>query len=366
MAPIRSRKRKSDVSMTSPAVERHAPMKMGTPPQRSPIRRKLGISVAQKQALVDNLQLELTERARRLRAQYNVQAQQLRSRVEMRVNRIPTSLRRAKMGDLLAKHTEPSQQQQSRAPRSPFVARPPPVPAKDGTSPKPIPRKVVPAARPKNIHKRSSDDITGANDKENSVEPVGQPKKRLRAGPTGTDTTRSQPAHVLSPASTNVRITHRTADRPPSPTKSMIARPVSPIKTKSSGNILSNMVEKAKGTRGAAATRKVTASSTASLNAGGMVSKARKPPVPTPAAAGTTAATRGRRKLSATSESSETSSGTVVRKAGTTKAFTVKAAPTAKRTVMGTIKSATSKRAPALKAPAAPANPGRTLRKRQA
>lgn len=68
-----------------------------------------------------------------------MQAQQLRSRVEMRVNRIPTALRRLKMGDLLAKHSETEQQR----PRSAYVAKPPPVPAKDGTSPKPIPRKPV-------------------------------------------------------------------------------------------------------------------------------------------------------------------------------------------------------------------------------
>ncbi|KAJ8120252.1 hypothetical protein ONZ43_g2993 [Nemania bipapillata] len=91
MAPTRLRKRASESSS-------------GTSPQRSPIKkRKLGITLSQKQALIDNLQLEISERARRLRAQYNIQAQQLRSRVEMRVNRIPTTLRRLKMCELPAK-----------------------------------------------------------------------------------------------------------------------------------------------------------------------------------------------------------------------------------------------------------------------
>jgi hypothetical protein len=42
------------------------------------------------------------------------------------------------MGDLMAKHSE---SQKTR--RSPYVAKPPPVPLKDGASPKPIPRKPV-------------------------------------------------------------------------------------------------------------------------------------------------------------------------------------------------------------------------------
>ena len=46
----------------------------------------------------------VTERARKLRAQYALQAQGLRTRIEIRVNRIPTSLRSATMGDLLAKY----------------------------------------------------------------------------------------------------------------------------------------------------------------------------------------------------------------------------------------------------------------------
>lgn len=83
----------------------------------------------------------VTERARRLRAQYNVQAQHLRSRVEMRINRIPTALRKTTMGELLSKSVAPHQPKPT---KPAFTARPPPVPAKDGTSPKPIARKPVP------------------------------------------------------------------------------------------------------------------------------------------------------------------------------------------------------------------------------
>lgn len=43
---------------------------------------------------------EVTERARKLRNQYKLQAQSLRAHIEMRINRVPSSLRRTKMGDL--------------------------------------------------------------------------------------------------------------------------------------------------------------------------------------------------------------------------------------------------------------------------
>lgn len=46
----------------------------------------------------------VTERARRLRAQYALQTHDLRARIERRVNRIPVSLRKANMGELLEKH----------------------------------------------------------------------------------------------------------------------------------------------------------------------------------------------------------------------------------------------------------------------
>ncbi|KAI0109567.1 Borealin N terminal-domain-containing protein [Nemania sp. FL0031] len=347
MAPTRLRKRKSESSSSA------------SPPQRSPIKkRKLGITLAQKQALIDNLQLEISERARRLRAQYNIQAQQLRSRVEMRVNRIPRTLRRLKMSEL---PTRSHYSQQPRpGPRYQYVTKPPPVPAKDGTSPKPIPRKPVPTASPTRGQKRLSNEISGS-DKENHGQPIDNPKKRLRGGATlpKAPATASQ---ILSPTTSNTRIIPR--DRPASPTKSMISRPASPVKgpaTKPSSNILSSIVEKAKATRPAAATRKATASSTASSSTGTTATTAtgrtRKAAAPPPS----TTVTRGRRKVSVTSESSEASTATVVKKT-TTASRSARAAPAAKRTVMSTIKSTATKKAPAAKA--APAATGRTLRKR--
>lgn len=47
---------------------------------------------------------KVTERARKLRAQYALQANDLRARIERRVNRIPMSLRKANMGELFEKH----------------------------------------------------------------------------------------------------------------------------------------------------------------------------------------------------------------------------------------------------------------------
>ncbi|MCJ1368458.1 hypothetical protein MMC16_007602 [Acarospora aff. strigata] len=85
-----------DTTMSSPS---------GTP-TTSPARKTMQMTQAQKQALIDNLQLEITDRARKLRAQYAQQAQSLRSRLEFRLHRIPTSLRKANMGELLAKYND--------------------------------------------------------------------------------------------------------------------------------------------------------------------------------------------------------------------------------------------------------------------
>lgn len=52
---------------------------------------------------------EVTERARKLRNQYKLQAQSLRAHIEMRINRVPSSLRRTKMGDLDSALTGPSE-----------------------------------------------------------------------------------------------------------------------------------------------------------------------------------------------------------------------------------------------------------------
>lgn len=64
----------------------------------------------------------VTERARKLRAQYTLQAQGLRNRVELRINRIPKSLRTANMGELFAKYQEIKNQASN---TSPLISRPP-------------------------------------------------------------------------------------------------------------------------------------------------------------------------------------------------------------------------------------------------
>ncbi|KAH7031613.1 Borealin N terminal-domain-containing protein [Microdochium trichocladiopsis] len=360
MAPTRTRKRKSDMS---------------SPTTASPIKkqRKMGLSALQKQALIDNLQLELTERARRLRAQYNVQAQHLRSRVEMRINRIPTALRKTTMGELLAKSLEPPKPKPT---RPAFTARPPPVPAKDGTSPmqiarKPVTKTTVATNAASRGLKRLSEDFDG--NKENQNDAVDNPKKRVRAAPAVAKT--MQTHQILSPTTSNARIIP-ARERPASPTKSMLGRPVSPVKSlaaKSSSNLLSNMVEKAKGIRSAAtSSRKTTASSTASSSSStaaattATTARGRKAAAPSTTAAPAT--TRGRRKISAASESSEGSTATVVKKTPASRATGTKAAAAVKRpgTAMSTTKSAAAKKAAPVKTATTPAATGRTLRKRAA
>ncbi|KAH7171219.1 Borealin N terminal-domain-containing protein [Dactylonectria macrodidyma] len=349
MAPVRTKKRTSD-AMDDQKVPVRSPT---TPHHRSPIKKRKGaISLAQKQALIDNLQLEITERARRLRAQYNLQAQGLRSRIEIRINRIPVSLRKIKMGDLLAKYLEQEEKRSARAAVAPKVlpARANPQRVAQNTT-----LSVKPAAR---AQKRMSDAISG--DKENSLENA---KKRVRGAPTAD----VRPAQILSPTSSNSRLNR---PRPMSPVKSAIARPASPLKSSgttraTATSVLSNMVEKAKATRAGAA-RKVTATSNASSSSSGTA-----PPPRTKRAATTTAsrapasrpATRNARRVSGNSETSEASTGTVVKRGAA-----AKAAP-AKKGVMSSIRKGvtggTRKAATKAATPAAPAaSTGRVLRKR--
>ncbi|KAH8844845.1 hypothetical protein MCOR27_002106 [Pyricularia oryzae] len=399
MPPARTRKRKSEDSVAdennTPGTEagERIPTKTGSP-VRTPTgqgpakRRKLGITMAQKQALIDNLQLEITERARKLRAQYNLQAQGLRTRVEIRVNRIPMALRKAKMGDLVAKYTgggSSTTQHASSRHAAAASQRPPPVPEKDVPPKRPMSQASTTAGNvsrgPGRPPKRLSNEMAGFN-KENVD--ANSPKKRVRASP-APDVSHN-PSQVLSPTSSNTRIvprkrvppgsstTEQQPPRPASPAKSFIARPASPMKKPSHNNLLSNMVEKARSTR-AAATRKTTTSSTASSAAGGGTTRTRKAAAATTATAASRAAAPSRtgRRVSGISESSDGSTATVVRKRPATtasQASTRTAAPApAKRTVMGTIRKgvagATTRKAPATKAPPAPTTTtGRVLRKR--
>ncbi|KAH7369082.1 Borealin N terminal-domain-containing protein [Plectosphaerella cucumerina] len=355
MAPTRTKKRTSNASpapespLAKPAAQL-VPTKSSATPTRSPIKKRRGITIEQKKAIIENLQLEVTDRARRLRAQYHARAQSLRSRVEMRVARIPRALLKLTMEELLAKSTD--QQKRLAA-----AARPPPVPAKD-YPPRHSPVKAAAHAsraspRPR---KRNSDEIGGV-DKENQVGDIDNPKKKHRGhGPASIvpDT-----AQILSPTSTNARYVPR--DRAPhSPAKSSIARPASPMKAPPSAVRVGMS-----GSTRPAPTRKTTTSSTAS-SAVGTTANIRtrraaapsKPPVPRPA-------TRTARRIS---DSSDGSTSTVVKKTVTKDT----SAPAAKRTVMGTIRKGvtggTTRKAAAAPKPttatASTAGSTRVLRKR--
>ncbi|KAL1897060.1 hypothetical protein Sste5346_004265 [Sporothrix stenoceras] len=370
---------------------------MATKTEESPSKRqKVGVTIAQKQALVDNLQLEVTERARKLRAQYNLQAQGLRTRIEIRVNRIPMALRKLKMGDLLLKHSTDQQMPVASKQATAAGRAPPPVPEKDFNQARSVVSRAESRAAQTAVNrplKRLSDQLA-SGDKENQNSHLDNPKKRQRGAPGTSHGT--QPGQILSPASSNSRMNPRDRERgappPSSPAKSFIARPMSPTKQASATNLISSMVEKARATR-AATTRKPTTSSTASSAAGGATATAARTRG-RGAASGTTAApasrsaaaaaARNARRISGISESSDASTSTVVRKVGrpaasttasTARKVTGTTAAATKKTVMSSIKkgvtSATTKRAAATKAAAptaatasATTRSGRVLRKR--
>ncbi|KXH31389.1 hypothetical protein CSIM01_04008 [Colletotrichum simmondsii] len=353
MPPARTNKRSSDEMEQQSAMSQRQMVsaKASTPPMLSSSpskRQRLGISLEQKQAIIDNLQLEITDRARRLRAQYNQQAQTLRSRIQMRVNRVPRAMLKMTMADLVARAIE--QQKRLEA-----ASRPPPVPEKD-FPPRGSPHKLAPPARPA---KRLSDAIAGG-DKEN--EQILNPKKKHRAAPAPLSS-----SQVLSPTSSNTRSLAR--ERPPSsPSKSsQIARPTSsPVKQHNSArSALSSMVEKAKKTSRTAPSRPLNASTASSNASAPAPATGTAPPTRTRRANTTTAAKApsrpGTRTGKRVSDSSEGSTGTVVKK-------TAAGAP-AKRTVMGTIRkgvgAATARKPAAPKsAPASAASTTRVLRKR--
>ncbi|KAK4976104.1 hypothetical protein LTR42_003729 [Elasticomyces elasticus] len=159
-------------------------------------QRPAGITQAQKQALIDNLQLEITERARKLRAQYALQAQGLRTRLEMRVNRIPAAMRKRRMGDLVdeyARKNEPKEPEQTS-----IAVLKSPVKAME------VERKSL---------KRQSEFISVNNDndddKENAPQPVSSqqdqhheplpnPKKRAKPTPSSSTTANTKVTRTAS------------------------------------------------------------------------------------------------------------------------------------------------------------------------
>ncbi|KAJ5999707.1 hypothetical protein N7481_000116 [Penicillium waksmanii] len=229
-----SLKRKSPEFITAPDA---------TP--RGPPAKKLRLTQGQKQALMDNLQLEITERARKLRSQYALQANDLRARIERRVNRIPISLRKANMGELYEKHTS----QNSTSP----LRKPSPTKNRVATNISVDPASPAGRARRTRQGNRSSRSISSANndyshegfsDKENAPatgtpEGLKNPKRRNNPKAAGSrvvsQEVRSNDHRILSPKSLNSRTYPQSPFRA-SPEKgqpSYLSRPTSPLKPSS-------------------------------------------------------------------------------------------------------------------------------------
>ncbi|KAK4635013.1 hypothetical protein CLAFUW4_00983 [Fulvia fulva] len=205
---------------------------MSSTPQRSPAKRGPGITQREKQALVDDLQLEITERARKLRAQYALQAQGLRTRLEMRVNRIPQALRKRNIQDLVDEHT---------AKANPLPPPPMPVAAKVQVA-KAATKAPAPSKQPS---KRKSDDISTGDDKENlpapATEDLANPKKRTKLGAVvaNSKATRTAsrkagpaPAGVLSPKSHNSRTYPQSPLKPSTLSSAQSAAPPTKASTR--------------------------------------------------------------------------------------------------------------------------------------
>ncbi|KAI5850347.1 Borealin N terminal-domain-containing protein [Morchella snyderi] len=109
MAPHRRKKGASLTASASPLpIPQLSPSRQVTAktPMKSPLRqvRLAGVTKNQKMVLIENMDLELTERAKKLRSQCAMQAQALKQRIEMRINRVPKKLWDVTMGELLAQH----------------------------------------------------------------------------------------------------------------------------------------------------------------------------------------------------------------------------------------------------------------------
>ncbi|KAI9709232.1 MAG: hypothetical protein M1828_002532 [Chrysothrix sp. TS-e1954] len=258
MAPQRYRKRISSSSAgsetlaTFPAPPQTVATKgaLETPPKIH-MHKSVTITQLQKEALIEDLQQELTERARRLRAQYALQAANLRTRLEYRVERIPAALRKAKLIDLFEKHgpkpdgtskggLKATADKVATAPPnnsvSQPVSRPTQQPAKEVTVLVPLPRQAkrkrfvaeeVPIRQRPLLTCLGSDDMDDANKENDSI---ASPKKRAR---TNQPPSRQVPvSQVLSPKSNNSRQLPRSPTKAlTSPLKSHMGQHISPSKS---------------------------------------------------------------------------------------------------------------------------------------
>ncbi|RMZ79493.1 hypothetical protein DV738_g3285, partial [Chaetothyriales sp. CBS 135597] len=333
MAPA-ARKRKSD------DIE---DMSRPTTPTASPVtHKKLKVSEAQKQTLIDNLQLEIDERKRRLRVHYALQCADLRSRIERRINRIPIAMRRMTMGEVMAKHQAAIKAQT--ASKKPALApvpstRPlPQLPTEHAKSPLPKqPQVHSPAVVRGRKRKTSEIHIASDQDSENQPDldslPVAKKVRGKGVAAPATATTRAasrtqKAASVLSPRSHNSQTLARSPTKEwkgpmnlnPSPIRSAIARPISPIKPasplKSAAFALSAAAQGM--ARGAAATASKlgrTASKEKAVPASTTIVKGKMLPPPRPATgalARPASPIRQPSTYTTTSEMSIVSSGTTV------------------------------------------------------
>ncbi|KAL8655851.1 MAG: hypothetical protein Q9226_002880 [Calogaya cf. arnoldii] len=335
------------------------------------------ITQRQKQALIDNLQLEITERARKLRAQYALQAQNLRTRMEMRVNRIPTAMRQANMGELYDKYLGTTKRQTSEietkqpdgeteAPQRPKPIQP------TASSPKKQTEHAAPLSRGT---KRTSDHFSADDDKENTPDPTIPLQSKKRPRPNNHHP--SNPAAVLSPKSSNSRTLppHQSPNRPQlgSPQKSFLSHATSPLKPSITLPVAPKLASPAKAaavaatsTTNAAPVNNAPENPRATRTRGAATTRATKQPAAAASKIKTAPITRAKRGAEPTPAvvASRDESRTVSAASNTSTATTLVTKPAAKPTVAskgkGKGKGATKK----VLAVEAPAQGRRVLRKR--
>lgn len=300
----------------------------------------------------------VTERARRLRAQYALQAKGLRTRVEIRINRIPVAVRRLKMGDLLLKYSETSNEDKVSQLKSDIktLERIPPQTLSIASS---LPQRGT--KRPRfdilqlylEITNGISDVIS--TDQENNNNNENNSKRSRRHPP------RIPASQVLSPRSANTHIAPKTKVRRVSPVKQAIARYISPQKpnskvTAGASGILKNITSKVETRNDLKATQKAGVESSVVAGRG-----RRFPP-------SSNVPKSGRGRTSIVSQASDSSTSTVRRMAPTRKAPTREKQTNIKRGVLGAIKGIGSqKKAPATEKTSDTSHTfgGRVLRKRK-
>ncbi|KAF7594989.1 hypothetical protein BBP40_007587 [Aspergillus hancockii] len=361
MASLTS-KRKSRDDDAYPNDEARTPI--GSPP-----KKKLRITRNQKQTLLDNLQLEVTERARKLRAQYALQANDLRARIERRINRIPIALRKANMGELLEKHNAALRAQKENTSPRKYMSPIKGTRSFATISVKDAIRKASAASPSPRRTKRQSHEVY--SDKENAptvgeqLDVLNNPKRRANPGAAaGTSRVVSQEVRgadfrILSPKSSNSRTYPQSPLRasPEKPQNSpYLSRPMPSLKPSSplkaapaslTGSLENARLRSTKGTPSVASVSRPTsqASKRPASRAAGAGKTTTRSPLPRPA-------TRQLERRG--SVSSSTSSGTTVTKPTRTGANARKvtaastASSTAKKTVAkNQVPSATAKRSTA-------------------